>query len=81
MQSFADQPNPPPDGWMPIETAPKNIILRLAAYITPSPAAFSNGSRPHWAFGEGRELWPGHWSGILGGRPSHWLPLNVGGAA
>ena len=71
------QTNPgPPDGWLPIAMAQKGTVVKLASYYVPSTVAASNGSRAHWTFGEGRELWEVYWSGILGGKPSHWFPLE-----
>jgi hypothetical protein len=59
--------------WLPIETAPHDRDIRLKAFITPSAAAYQNGSRPHWTYGTGRWLHSNHWSGILGASPSHWM--------
>lgn len=61
-----------PDGWRDIETAPHDRVIELAAYIVPSTEAQRNGSRAFWANGKGQKLHWDHWTGILGGHPSHW---------
>lgn len=65
----------PIDGWLPIETAPKDRDVALAGYITPSAEAYRNGSRAHWTFANGRDF-GFTWTGILGGKPSFWKELN-----
>lgn len=63
--------------WQPIETAPKDSRqVFLAAYIIPSDAAARNGSKSHWTYGIGAYLWDDQWSGILGSKPSHWMPIT-----
>jgi hypothetical protein len=61
--------------WRPIETAPKDELIVLAAWCVPSAAALRNGSVPSWTFGAGRYLWGEQWSGILGLRADYWMPL------
>lgn len=69
-------------GWKPIHLAPINpethlmdTDMHLAAFIVPSDEAQRNGSKPHWTYGHGREIYTGTFSGILGGNPSHFMPL------
>lgn len=67
--------------WEPIESAPKDAKqVFLAARIIPSDAAAKNGSEAYWSYGVGIYLWDGQWSGILGGRPSHWMAIQEPGA-
>lgn len=68
-------------GWLRIDDPdnppPADRDVCLAAYIVPSDEAARNGSRPSWTYGVGREIYPGHWSGILGAQPSHWMPIEA----
>lgn len=63
--------------WRPIESAPKDKPILVAAYIVPSEEAQRNGSRAHWDIAIGRAFGTklDRWFGILGGKPSHWMPL------
>lgn len=47
----------------------------LAAFIEPSEAAFANGQMPFWDYGFGRRYSSvsEKFTGILGGRPSHFM--------
>lgn len=67
---------PPGEGWLPIDSAPRDRDVQLAAYYQPSAEAYRNGSRPFWAFGTGRWLFRDHWSGVLGGNPTWWKPAD-----
>jgi hypothetical protein len=64
-------------GWQPIESAPKDRPLLLAAYIVPSDEAQRNGSRPIWHIETGRAFGTklDRWTNVLGQQPSHWQPL------
>jgi hypothetical protein len=64
-------------GWRPIESAPKDRPLLLAAYIVPSDEAQRNGSRPIWHIETGRAFGTklDRWTNVLGQQPSHWQPL------
>lgn len=63
--------------WRPIEDAPKDRPILLAAYIVPSDEAQRNGSRPFWDVAIGRAYGTNldRWSGILGTRATHFMPL------
>lgn len=63
--------------WRPIEEAPKDRPVLVTAYIVPSDEARRNGSEPFWDVATGRAYGTKleRWSGILGTRPSHWMPL------
>jgi hypothetical protein len=64
--------------WLPIEQHDRNENeCLLAAKITPSEEAARHGANPFWTFGLGRP-WndaKDRWTGILGGNPTHWMPL------
>lgn len=59
--------------WQPIETAPRDRDIMLAAFIEPSDEARRNGSREFWHYAIGRWMYGITWTGILGGKPSHWM--------
>ena len=63
--------------WQLIETYDyKNTpVVLLAAKIKPSESAARNGSKSFWDVGLGRVSYEGRFTGILGGNPSHWMPL------
>lgn len=63
--------------WRPIETYDyKNApTVLLAAKITPSEEGARNGSKPFWDVGIGLCAYEGRFTGILEGKPSHWMPL------
>lgn len=63
--------------WMPIETAPRDRAILLAAYIVPSDEAQRNGSKPFWHIETGRAFGTNldRWTNVLGERPSRWMPL------
>ena len=63
--------------WQPIETAPSEGYVLLGGYVVPSAAAQANGSKTIWHYGIGTALWDDEWSGFLGGKPTHWMPLPV----
>lgn len=64
--------------WQPIDTAPLDRELYLRGWYEPSAHAASNGARCCWVYGVGRPVYARsdgkgyHWSGILGGSPTHW---------
>lgn len=62
--------------WQPIETAPYDREIKLRAFIVPSDYAQQNGSKPHLVEASGRFMWQGLWSGILTGKPSHWMEIE-----
>ena len=64
-----------PEGWRDISTAPTEGHVLLGGYVVPSAAAQANGSKIVWHYGIGTALWDGQWSGFLGSRPTHWMPL------
>lgn len=75
---------PPAGEWRPIFQAKINPqthlmddYMHLAAFIVPSEEAQRHGAKPHWTYGHGREIYTGHFSGILGGKPSHFMPLHA----
>jgi hypothetical protein len=60
------------DGWQPIaEHDGSNTVYDLAWYYKPSAFAAMNGSVPFWCYAEGFKLYDGVFTGILGGRPTH----------
>lgn len=61
-----------PGNWQPIATAPAGFEGRIANYLHSSDAAKRNGARDLWVYGAGREIFPGHWTNILGAAASHW---------
>ena len=63
--------------WRPIETAPRDRAILLAAYIVPSDEAQRNGSKPFWHIETGRAFGTklDRWTNVLGEKPSHWMPL------
>ena len=63
---------PPGEDWLPIESAPRDRDIRLAAYYQPSDEAARNGAKPGWDYGTGRWIYGGIWSGILGAKPTWW---------
>lgn len=63
--------------WRPIETAPRDRAILLAAYIVPSDEAQRNGLKPFWHIETGRAFGTNldRWTNVLGERPSRWMPL------
>lgn len=79
---------PEGEGWQTIDTAPRDREVEVAQYYTPSDYAALHGAKPQWFYGIGRFLFDssrgpgGHWSGVLGGYPTHWRePREVRHAA
>ncbi len=63
--------------WHPICTAPKNREIKLKGEVILSDEHFRNtGIRTSKVYGTGSWLWGEMWSGILGGKPSHWAEIN-----
>lgn len=68
------------DKWQKIETAPHDgTEILIASYIVPSKASMSAGSKPFWDIAIGScyalTIKGGKWTSILGGSPTHWMPL------
>jgi hypothetical protein len=65
------------EAWRPIEEAPKDRPILLAAYIVPSDEAQRNGLKPFWHIATGRAFGTklDRWTNVLGEKPSHWMPL------
>lgn len=63
--------------WEPIESAPRDRAVLVAAYIVPSAEAQRNGSQPAWHIDVGRAFGTNldRWTNVLGEKPSHWMPL------
>lgn len=63
--------------WLSIDHYPIDgePFVLLAAWIEPSEAAFANGQMPFWDYGFGRRYSSvsEKFTGILGGRPSHFM--------
>lgn len=59
--------------WKDIATAPRDRELELRGKIAHSLEHQRNtGKATSEVTGRGRFLWEGHWSGILGGKPTHY---------
>ena len=65
--------------WMPIESAPRDRAVLVAAYIVPSAEAQRNGSQPAWHIDVGRAFGTNldRWTNVLGEKPSRWMPLPL----
>lgn len=61
--------------WKPIDTAPRDVEVWLAAYIVPSVAAKNNGAKDFWDIEKGMKV-GNTWCGILGGKPLFWQPVE-----
>lgn len=63
--------------WMPIESAPRDRAVLVAAYIVPSAEAQRNGLQPAWHIDVGRAFGTNldRWTNVLGEKPSRWMPL------
>lgn len=63
--------------WRPIESAPRDRAVLVAAYIVPSAEAQRNGSQPAWHIDVGRAFGTNldRWTNVLGEKPSRWMPL------
>lgn len=63
-------------GWRTISEMGEPIIGKrfwLAAWIVPSAECARNGGKAHWHVADG--IFLGRtWTGILGGKPSHYMP-------
>lgn len=63
-----------PDGWRPIETAPKNgTRLLLLATINGKPIQYIGGFDPHWS----GQIWVSENPKISGYKPNKWMPLPI----
>lgn len=74
----ASPPAPAGMQWRDIASAPKDgTKVLLACFIVPSDEAQRNGSRSMWdiAIGSCYNVAQDRWSGILGTKPTHWMPL------
>jgi len=71
----------PVSGWQPIETCPDNEPVFFAWYCVPSEEAQRNGSQAYWTYGQGAKILSSNminplYTGILGGKPSHWMKIT-----
>lgn len=65
------------DGWLPISQHDgSDELFDLAFYYEPSAFAAMNGSVPFWCYSEGRKIYDGRFTGILGGKPTHFKTLS-----
>lgn len=58
--------------WIDINSAPRDKEIELRTWYEPSTEAKRNGAKAHWSECTGHFIWEGLWSGVLGGKPSHW---------
>lgn len=62
--------------WQTIDTAPRDgTYVLLGGFVVPSATAQANGSKTTWDYGIGVYLWDDKWTGFVGSRPTHWMPL------
>lgn len=70
-------PTKVPEGWKPIETAPKMLTVLLFAVTDRDGETVRNWKMATGWFDEGQDRW--HWDGYLlndwGHQPTHWMPL------
>lgn len=65
------------EGWRPIaEHDGGHDLYDLAWFYVPSAFAAMNGAREMWCYAEGRKIYDGCFTGILGSKPSHFRPLS-----
>lgn len=63
--------------WQPIATAPRDKTLKLRGRVFFSAEhARNTGISDLIVHGEGRWLYGGFWTGILGGQPGEWMEIE-----
>ena len=67
--------------WQPIKTCPADDMVIFASKYVPSEEAAKNGAQAFWTFGMGSKIIGSKmmkpiYTGILGGKPSHYAGIN-----